>query len=199
MGFGTYLANGFRALALKNDAILANANDPGVVKNGFILTTILSLIVGLMGAMFGLILGTVASLDGPAASVLGGIGAGAGFVAGVLFVWVFSFLTVITHFFATLLGGDSGFLRYWATIASISFAISIIQIPIIILSLIPLLGVLISLAYGVFTLVVVIRVIRSVYGISTWRAFFVCVLPAVIILFVALGASAYFGLLSSAA
>ncbi len=92
----------------------------------------------------------------------------------------------ITHLVAKLFGGTGSF-------GSLAYLVSLFYVPLGIvssfLSLIPCLGGLLSLAVGIFSIVLIVRVIKVNYQFSTGRAVLVFFAPLVVILIISIALS----------
>ncbi len=195
MNFVTYLANGFGMLRFDKAAVVAVATDPDSKSNPITLTAILAVLVGLGLAALAWLISSFPFSAIPYSSFLPVIGFIVGSV-GVICILVIG--TAVLHGLARILGGQSSYLSLYGSYVSLQFALFICGIGIGVLSIIPIIGTVIQIAWLIFSLSVLVFVIREVYQFSTLRAVVVALIIPVLFLFVLgfIAAIAYFGALS---
>ena len=175
MGFGTYLANGFKALAFKKEAVASIRDESLSFKHSLILTAIIAILVGFAVSATVAVLAVIGDNFSPMISLLVGVAAAIG-------VFVFTLIGAgITHLIARLFGGIASIKQYYAVWLASGFAVGVMNIPAMILGLIPILGVIISIAFGVYALCVSVFAIRETYTLSTFRAIMVVLVPLVVL------------------
>jgi len=185
-GFAAYIGNSFRALTLKDDAFLAIADDPGVIRNTWLLVGIITAFLITVGSMFGFLFGSALAAFYPAAeSSPETIGIFAGIVVIPIVFFGLGFYTLFIgfyHLFAKLFGGNSTFRRLWGTDVGVTFAFQLATIPAFILSLIPFIGILITLALMVYSVILFAHLFKSLYALSMGKAVAVVLIPGLIIM-----------------
>jgi len=191
MGFGSYLANGFKTLAFKKEAVAAVRDDPASFKYGLILTCVISLLFG----AFVFLSTFVLSALGPSSPSLG-LPLMIGF-AYAFFAFFFILLGAgITHLLARLFGGIATVMQYYSVWLATVFAITILNIPVTLIGFIPIIGILVTFVFTIYAIFVSVFAIRETYTISTFRATMVLLIPVIVILLFVIAALAYFGVLS---
>ena len=85
--------------------------------------------------------------------------------------------SAIIHVFVALLGGENG---YSQTLSAMEYATALQPLAVV-FSFIPLLGSLVNLIVGLYTIFIQVKGIKNFQGLSTGRALAAIVLPAVII------------------
>ena len=95
------------------------------------------------------------------------------FVLPFILIILFSILSVIIHVIAKILGGQGSLINYYRAAGHISIINWI--------SIIPIIGSLISMILSLWSLVVNVKVIKSVYKLSTIKAITVLLIPVIAI------------------
>ncbi len=178
MSFITYIANGFRQLFWDAQATHSILKETHGFRYALILLCILSGFSALVTFAITVIL---LSLPGPelALSLPIMILLFITLFAGAL---LFSLLSYgVTHLVARLFGGKARFSALISAGVALSFALSVINLGTSLLSLIPLIGPLISFAIFVYGVIVYIRVVREVYELSNERAAGVVLIPLAVL------------------
>lgn len=183
MSFGSYVANGFRILFFDPKAVKENRNDKESFKHGLILLAIVAAIVA------GVVALAVAAV-GAAWGSSGQFGSFAWLVAFIAAFAVIFFLGLISygiiHLLATAFGGKANIKQYFAVALSLSFAGTVIGIPVEILSRIPYIGQVISLAWSIYLIVVSIFAVRETYKLTSGKAVAVVLIPALVVFVIAM-------------
>lgn len=201
MNFSEYLKNGFRMLRFERKPVKAVLADRDAKRNSFAALLLVSAVTGvLVGAFYYLMLYFVTRLEGgfPTAPPAYHF-----FIAAiVLFLAALAaqLLSVgITHLLARIFGSKKPLLPYFAVWMAVGFALLVISIPVAVLSFLPVLGALVSIAFSVYSVVLMMYIVRESYAISTGRAAAVVLVPlAVFFILFIIGLVFYFTAVSAA-
>jgi hypothetical protein len=185
MQFFQYVGKGFSALKYNKEAIATILADSESKRNSYILTAVVSavgaLLIGLFASLF--LFMSDARATNPVLSQYAGVIVAGVVVGGFLLIFLSVLLSVgITHALAKLFGGVASISQYFTVWLPVYFALIIVSIPVQVLSLIPILGFLITLALMVYSVSVQVFAIRETYKISTGRAVWVVLIPILLVI-----------------